>query len=713
MRTKGWMVIGICAPLVMMLFSGAVIASRSDGSNGSIPVQPHATKNIMVTGFWNPTGQMILPYSTDPYLNPGGWKGGNWEGKGYDVYSFFPKPGQYNGTFEVDYQNTWADFWNITAKVRPIAIVSFGAGNGPWEIEYNARNLNGWVADGKAPTQPTPNPPDNTKPVNFVRHSTLPVQNIADAINSQTSINAWVDWNGDPGAYLCEFMAYLGMWYQDIHNSTSDPNYAAMAGFIHVVNTLTVQNAMNAVNITLREVIKTLGSAGMPSSDTLPLQQQWYKTVPIKVSFSASAANGLTNVTLWSRASADNKTWGAWKSFAKANASGNSAKGDFDFTAPDGPGYYEFYTIANDSKNNTEPAPTNADGRARYDNAPPTSTLSALPQHSSSSFTVTSDPSDALSGVHDVALFYRKDSGTWTSYGTTTKSPWSWQFTTSKDGLYEFYSMANDMAGNTETAPVGNDTWTRIDTLAPTVVGTDPKDSATDVPLDAKAVVSFSETMDDKATEAALSVDFTYDLGWDTGKTMLTLTPKSLLENGKKYTVQIGAGAMDIAGNHISAMKFSFTTVKAPVQHAWLIGKVKDSVGTSVAGASIKVTGTGLSAIVYSGTDGSYNVTINATGNYQLIVSKSGFDSVTLNVNVDLMQKEFANDATLKKTGTTPQQPSTSDPSLIYGIIGAIIAIVVIAIITAVLLMRKRKRRASAYQYPPQYYQQDWQQPPY
>ncbi|UCF50429.1 MAG: hypothetical protein JSU91_02810, partial [Thermoplasmatales archaeon] len=68
--------------------------------------------NIMLTGYWNPTGQMIAPFSTDPYLNPDGWKGENWEDRGYDIYSFFPTPGTYNGTFEVDYQNTWDDFWN-------------------------------------------------------------------------------------------------------------------------------------------------------------------------------------------------------------------------------------------------------------------------------------------------------------------------------------------------------------------------------------------------------------------------------------------------------------------------------------------------------------------------------------------------------------------------------------------------------------------------
>jgi pyrrolidone-carboxylate peptidase len=215
-------------------------------------------RNIMLTGYWNPTGQMIAPFSNNTYLNPDGWKGGNWEGWGFNVYSFFPTPGLYNGTFEVDYQDTWDDFWNITSEIRPIAIISFGAGDGPWEIECNARNLPLWIPDEKPPRQPTPCPPDRTVAPGYVRHATLPVQLIADAVNSQTAVEAWVDWDGNPGAYLCEYMAYLGMWYQAIHSDIDDPYRCVAAGFIHVKANIALEDAMNATNVTLRETIKFL-----------------------------------------------------------------------------------------------------------------------------------------------------------------------------------------------------------------------------------------------------------------------------------------------------------------------------------------------------------------------------------------------------------------------------------------------------------------------
>ena len=219
--------------------------------------------NIMLTGYWDPTGQMIAPFSNDTYLNPDGWKGENWEDRGYNIYSFFPTPGTYNGTFEIDYQDTWGDFWSITAQVKPIAIISFGAGIGPWEIEYNARNLDTWVPDKKPPKQPTPCPPDSTVPVGYARHSTLPVQEIEDAVNEQTSINAWVDWEDNPGAFLCEYMAYLGMWYQSIHkNDVLHPCKAA--GFIHVDSETLLEYAMETTNITIRETIEYLSCVQNP-----------------------------------------------------------------------------------------------------------------------------------------------------------------------------------------------------------------------------------------------------------------------------------------------------------------------------------------------------------------------------------------------------------------------------------------------------------------
>ena len=230
--------------------------------------------SIMLTGYWNPTGQMIAPFSNNTYLNPEGWKGANWENRGYNIYSFFPAPEGYNGDFEIDYQDTLSDFLRITTQIKPIAIISFGSyssGNGMenWEIEYNARNLKNWHWDKKFPYWPNPRPPDNSLPVGYIRHSSLPVQKIEDVVNDRASIKAKVDWMGDPGAYLCEYMAYLGMRYQSLHHN-DNLNPCKAAGFIHVNNTISLEKAMEATNITIRETIKYLnGEEQLPETPTI------------------------------------------------------------------------------------------------------------------------------------------------------------------------------------------------------------------------------------------------------------------------------------------------------------------------------------------------------------------------------------------------------------------------------------------------------------
>ena len=248
---------------------------------------------IMLTGYWDPTGKMIAPFSTSAYLNPGGWKGGNWENQGYDIQSFFPNPGVYNGTFEVDYQVTWEDFWEITSTLHPVAIISFGSGDGPWEIENNTRNLDYWINDGNPPNQPTPSPPDDTVPMGYIRHSTLPVQAIADAVNAQNFFTAWVDWDGFAGMYLCEYIGYLGMWYQSLHSVPGDPYPCRAAGFIHVDDALPLSEVMEATNATLRETIRYLkGANTAPGTPIITGPSSGKIGTPYEYSFTAEDPDG-------------------------------------------------------------------------------------------------------------------------------------------------------------------------------------------------------------------------------------------------------------------------------------------------------------------------------------------------------------------------------------------------------------------------------------
>lgn len=239
--------------------------------SGCSPVR----RNIVLTGYWPPTNQMLAQFSTDKKLNPSGWKGRNWRHLGYDVYSFFPtfpkglrENPEGQGDFRVDYQATQADLRRITRQLIPIAIISFGRGDGPWEVEYSAVNSVEWTDDFVEPVQMSKLPPEQIVPVGYKRHSSLPVAEIAEAVNqAQIGVHAWVDWEGNPGTSLGNYIAYLVSWYEDFYSDASELERCLAGGFIHVSADLPLDEAVKATEITLETTInhieaKKSGMAG-------------------------------------------------------------------------------------------------------------------------------------------------------------------------------------------------------------------------------------------------------------------------------------------------------------------------------------------------------------------------------------------------------------------------------------------------------------------
>jgi len=103
------------------------------------------------------------------------------------------------------------------------------------------------------------------------------------------------------------------------------------------------------------------------------------------------------------------------------------------------------------------------------------------------------------------------------------------------------------------------------DQIAPKVVATTPTATASGVGADAKIEITFSEAMDRAAVEAAYSsAGLPLDkvsMAWNADMTVLTISPDQLLRYGsgngddpstaprETYSITIGAGASDLAGN--------------------------------------------------------------------------------------------------------------------------------------------------------------------
>lgn len=236
--------------------------------------QASFTNNIMITGYWPPTNAMIRPFSTNPAKNPSGWVGGNWEGRGYNIHSFFPEfpgitsppygPGQ--GEFMVDYQNASTDFWTKVNELRPIAIITFSRGDNAasWELEGRARKLplNQWTPDYIAPTQPTPNLPIASEPDFNIRYSSLPMLQIRDAVNAAAvGVNSFIDMsNAYGGTFVSEFTSYHSCWYQNLNSQAFSENWCVAGGHIHVGGGVGVNAGKLATEISLRTLINYVDS---------------------------------------------------------------------------------------------------------------------------------------------------------------------------------------------------------------------------------------------------------------------------------------------------------------------------------------------------------------------------------------------------------------------------------------------------------------------
>jgi uncharacterized repeat protein (TIGR01451 family) len=210
------------------------------------------------------------------------------------------------------------------------------------------------------------------------------------------------------------------------------------------------------------------GLVSLVRSSVDAITPYWKNSIPFEITATAGAS--AQSVSLYYRHSTDNSSWGGWTFFENDYSSPYS----WSFTAPQGNGYYGFYSIVKEG-GNVESPPAVADAMCVVDRVAPASSIDVISPYwwASTSFQITATASDATSGVKTVSLYYRHsgDNANWDSwaiYVTSTASPWAWSFTApSGNGYYEFYSIAVDMANNAEQAPTAADARCGVDTVAP------------------------------------------------------------------------------------------------------------------------------------------------------------------------------------------------------------------------------------------------------
>ena len=198
-----------------------------------------------------------------------------------------------------------------------------------------------------------------------------------------------------------------------------------------------------------------------PTSAASPLPT-YENTLTFWVSYSASDGNGtgVANITLWYRTAGS----AIWIQYS-VQPGGNF--GLLSFTAS-ADGAYEFATTAEDAAGNRESRPSANDTWTIVDTVRPGSHVNALSQYQNrSAFLVSWGPDVGVTDIASYTIQSNAGAAGWTNWlvGTTATSG---TFTASGQGIYAFRSIATDAAGNVEVPPASNDTWTMVDTIAPT-----------------------------------------------------------------------------------------------------------------------------------------------------------------------------------------------------------------------------------------------------
>ncbi len=137
------------------------------------------------------------------------------------------------------------------------------------------------------------------------------------------------------------------------------------------------------------------------------------------------------------------------------------------FTGVDGH-TYGFYSAAFDNAGNAQPIPMDVQATTTVDAAPPTSSVSTLPEFSTATFHVEWSGSDGSgSGLTSYSVYVSDNGGDFTPWliGTSQTSA---AYTGVNGHTYGFYSIAIDAVGNQEQAPSTPQASTKVDTVAPT-----------------------------------------------------------------------------------------------------------------------------------------------------------------------------------------------------------------------------------------------------
>ena len=253
-------------------------------------------------------------------------------------------------------------------------------------------------------------------------------------------------------------------------------------------------------------------------------------------------------------------------------------------------GTYDVSVAATDTAGNVGTDTTS--NELVIDVTPPVSSVDPISPYwnTTGSITITVTATDTASGVSNVTLWYRyradneSEWSEWTYFDKDTSEPWSFDFDfPSGEGCYELYSIANDSAGNAESAPTKADEICGYDATPPEITLTIPTEGSYHANIDS---ITGTATDVTSGVDSVYVAIYSYSHGkwwnaiaedWSNDEpSLMQATIENNLwrlnqglpdwENAQKYMVT--ATAVDSAGNSASVYA-NFTILGLHLYKGW------------------------------------------------------------------------------------------------------------------------------------------------
>jgi len=163
------------------------------------------------------------------------------------------------------------------------------------------------------------------------------------------------------------FLTPHGRYFTEIARNPDGVKHALVFVNLDDPNVLLIgfENTLGGGDMDYQDMVISLkrvptGDTAPPTSSVDQIEPYWQVEAPFTITATASDdLSGVKSVELWYRYSRDNSTWEPWEKFG---VDPDGADGwSWSFTAPEGYGYYEFYSIAVDQAGNVEAVPLKPD----------------------------------------------------------------------------------------------------------------------------------------------------------------------------------------------------------------------------------------------------------------------------------------------------------------------------------------------------------------